>query len=91
MTTEVRQERVQELSESAYLVLMDSYRLVQELKGMVDRFHAGCLQQGKPDFDTLSAIKLTSDRLYDGMERYLRPECDPDSAYPDAMTETLAK
>jgi len=88
MTSEVRQERVQELSASAYLVLRDSYRLVQELKGMVDRYHAGYLQQGRnPDFDTLSAIKLTTDRLYGDLERYLRPECDPDSAYPEAMTE----
>jgi hypothetical protein len=87
MTSAVREGRVQELSESSYQVLRGSYRMVQELKGMVDRVHAGCLQ-GKPlDFDTLTAVKLTMDRLYDDMERYLRPECDPDSAHPDAMTE----
>jgi hypothetical protein len=88
---EVREERVQELSESSYVVLRDGYRLVQELKGMIDRFHANCMQ-GKPiDFDTLSAIKLTMTRLYDDMERYLRPECDPDSAHPEAMTEKPPK
>lgn len=89
MTSGIKEERVRELSESSYLMLRDSYRLVQEMKGMVDRFHANCLQ-GKPvDFDTLAAIKLTANRLYEEMERYLRPECDPDSAHPDAMTEPL--
>jgi hypothetical protein len=88
MTTEVRVERVQELGESAYLMLKESYHILQELKGMVDRLHAGCLQQGKTmDFDTVSAIKLTTDRLYADLERYIRPECDPDSAYDDAMPE----
>jgi hypothetical protein len=88
MTSGVRGDRVQELSDSSYEVLRGSYRMVQELKGMVDRVHAGYLQGRPLDFDTLSAVKLTMDRLYDEMERYLRPECDPDSAHPDAMTET---
>ena len=88
MKSGVREERVLELGESNYLVLKDSYGLVRELKGMVDRLHNGCLQQAKSlDFDTVAAIKLTTDRLYAEMERYLRPECDPDSAYDDAMTE----
>jgi hypothetical protein len=91
MTSGMREQRVHELSESSYQMLTGSYRLVQELKSMVDRVHAGCVQ-GKPmDFDTLSAVKLTMDRLYDEMERYLRPECDPDSAHPDAMTETATR
>jgi hypothetical protein len=85
--SEVREERVQELSESSYVVLRESYQLVQELKGMIDRFHANCMEGKAMDYDTLTAIKLTMTRLYDDMERYLRPECDPDSAYPDAMIE----
>ena len=88
MTSGMREERVQELGESNYLMLKDSYRTVHELKGLVDRLHASCLKQGKTlDFDTVAAIKLTTDRLYDELERYLRPECDPDSAYDAAMTE----
>ncbi|MCM0083877.1 hypothetical protein L4X63_20025 [Geomonas sp. Red32] len=87
MSEEIREERVRELSESNYLMLRQSYRMVQELKGMMDRFHAGCLQGSPPDFDTLTAMKITVTRLYDDMERYLRPECDPDSAHPDAMIE----
>ncbi len=90
MKSNVRAERVLELGESNYLVLKDSYRLVHELKGLVDRLHVGCLQQGKSmDYDTVSAIKLTTDRLYGELERYLRPECDPDSAYDEAMTEKV--
>jgi hypothetical protein len=87
MTSGVREERVRERSESSYLMLRESYRMVQELKGMVDRFYGNCLTGKAMDFDTLSAIRLTTDRLYQDMERYLRPECDPDSAHPEAMTE----
>ena len=89
MTSELREGRVQELCESSYLMLKDSYCAVQELKGLVDHLHASYLQQGKTvDFDAVSAIKLTTDRLYGELERYLRPECDPDSAYDEARTET---
>jgi len=88
MTSGLRQERVQELCESAYLMLKESHQSLRELKGLVDRLHEGFLQEQKGvDFDTLAAIKLTTDRMYDELERYLRPECDPDSAYEAAMTE----
>ena len=84
----VREERIQELSESGYQMLKESYGLVRELKGMVDRLHHSGLQQGsRMSFDQVAAIKLTTDRLYEDLERYMRPECDPDSAYADAMTE----
>lgn len=88
MTTVLRDERVQELGESNYLMLKDTYSSVQQLKGLVDRLHASYLKQGTTlEVDTVVAVKLTTDRLYDELERYLRPECDPDSAYDDAMTE----
>jgi len=88
MTSGLRQERVQELCESAYLMLKESHQSLRELKGLVDRLHEGFLREQKGvDFDTLAAIKLTTDRMYDELERYLRPECDPDSAYEAAMTE----
>ena len=88
MTTGMREERVQELSDSAYRMLKDSHCSLKELKGLVDRLHAGYLQQPKVmDFDTVSAIKLTTDRLYAELERYIRPQRDVDSAYDPAMTE----
>jgi hypothetical protein len=88
MTTSVREERVQELGESSYLMLKDTYNLIRELKGMVDRLHRSGLQQdSRMNFDQVAAIKLTTDRLYEDLERYMRPECDPDSAYAAAMTE----
>jgi hypothetical protein len=92
MKADMREGRVQELGESNYLMLKESYGSVQVLKGLVDRLHAACLQQEKGvDFDTLYAVKVTTDRLYTELERYLRPECDPDSAYDDAMTENPMK
>jgi IS4 transposase len=87
MTTTIREERVQELAESNYLMLRDTYHLVRELKGMVDRLHDVGLQGGSTHFDQLGVIKLTMDRLYGDLERYLRPELDPDSAHPAALTE----
>ena len=88
MTSSVREERMQELSESAYLMLRDTYKLVRELKGMVDRLHqSGLRQDNRMNFDQVAAIKLTTDHIYDDLERYMRPECDPDSAYDEAMIE----
>lgn len=89
MTSELRDERLQELSESNYVMLRESYCSVQQLKELVDRLHVSYLKQGTTlEMDTVMAIKLTTDRLYDELERYLRPECDPDSAYDAAKAET---
>ena len=89
MTSSFREERVQELGESAYLILKNTHNMLRELKGMVDRLHKTGLQQQEKtmNFDQLAAVKLTTDRMYDDLERYMRPACDSDSAYPDAMTE----
>jgi hypothetical protein len=86
MTT-FREGRVQELSESSYLMLRDTYHMVRELKGMVDRMHQSGLMGSGTSFDQVAAVKLTTDRLYDELERYMRPECDPDCAVDEAMTE----
>lgn len=89
MTSEMRDERLQELSQSNYLMLKDVHCSVQQLKGLIDRLHGKYLEQGiVPEMDTVMAIKLTADRLHAELERYLRPECDPDSAYDAARTET---
>lgn len=85
---EIREGRVQELGENNYLMLKESYLAVQELKGLVDTLHGAYLQGDTAQVDVVSAIKLTTDRLYEELERYLRPGVDPDSAYDDAMTET---
>ncbi|MBJ6801114.1 hypothetical protein [Geomonas propionica] len=89
MTSGLKDERLQELSESNYVMLKEVYCLSQQLKGLVDRLHLSYLKQGVVlEMDTVMAIKLTSDRLYEGLERYIRPECDPDSAYDPAKPET---
>lgn len=88
MTAALRTERVEELSESSYLVLRNTYNVLRELKGMVDRLHGSTVQGAPTSLDQVAALKLTTDRLYDDLERYLRPECDPDSADDAARTET---
>lgn len=89
MTSEMRDERLQELSQSNYLMLKGAYCGMQQLKELIDRLHGAYLEQGiTREMDTVMAIKLTSDRLYAELELYLRPECDPDSAYDAARPET---
>ncbi|QWV92396.1 hypothetical protein KP004_14425 [Geomonas oryzisoli] len=89
MTSGLKDERLQELAESNYVMLKEVYCLSQQLKGLVDRLHLSYLKQGiVQEMDMVMAIKLTSDNLYEGLERYLRPECDPDSAYDPAKAET---
>ncbi|HBA89367.1 MAG TPA: hypothetical protein DCZ75_15680 [Geobacter sp.] len=87
MTFELREERVRELGEESYLVLKESYQSVRELKALVERLHAAYLRGDTSQMDVVGAVKLTVDRLYDDLERYLRPGVDPDSAYDDARTE----
>lgn len=89
MSSEMNHERLRELSESNYVMLKEVYCMSQQLKGLVDRLQVSYLKQGiVEEMDTVMAIKLTSDRLYDELERYLRPECDPDSAYDPARAES---
>ncbi|GFO68073.1 hypothetical protein GMLC_16520 [Geomonas limicola] len=88
MTATLRIERVEELSESSYLMLRNTYNMLREMKGMVDRLHLSATQGGPASLDQVAALKLTTDRLFDELERYLRPECDPDSADDAARTET---
>lgn len=90
MTIDLNDERLSELAQSNYLMLKQSYCSVLQLKELVDRLHRDFLEQGGvPETDTVLAIKMTTDRLYDDLERYLRPECDPDSAYDEAMVEKV--
>jgi len=89
MTSEMRDERLQELSQSNYLMLKNAYCSMQQLKELIDRLHGTYLEQGiAREMDTVMAIKLTADRLYVELELYLRPECDPDSAFDAARPET---
>jgi hypothetical protein len=68
----------------------DSYRSLRELKELADWLHESCLQQGNISvLDQVVAIELTTDRLRAELERHLRPECDPDSAYAPAMADNL--
>lgn len=88
MATGFREKRVQELGESAYLLLKETYRGLGTLRGLIRDLHDCCLKEGGSlDFDKVEAMNLTMEQIYGELERYLLPECDPDSAYDDAMAE----
>ena len=88
MTSEVRQERLRELGESSYFMLKQTYRSLAELHGMIDALHASCLARGvDQDFDRVEALKVVADRAYADLDRYLRPELDPDSAVTETTPE----
>ena len=90
MTSRLKDERLRELAESSYLMLKETFCSVQQAKELVDKLHARYLDQGIAlEMDTVMAIKLTVDRTFEELERYLRPECDPDSADDAASAETL--
>ena len=46
MTSGLKDERLQELAESNYVMLKEVYCLSQQLKGLVDRLHLSYLKQG---------------------------------------------
>ncbi|GFO61944.1 hypothetical protein GMST_42690 [Geomonas silvestris] len=55
MTAALRTERVEELSESSYLVLRNTYHVLRELKGMVDRLHGSTVQGAPTSLDQVAA------------------------------------
>ncbi|TSK05105.1 MAG: hypothetical protein FPO08_16480 [Geobacter sp.] len=88
MTNELRDERLRELAESNYVMLKQTYCSMRQLKDLVDRLHERYLEQGTTfEMDAVSALKLTADGAFEELERYLRPECDPDSADDKARAE----
>lgn len=88
MTDGMRDERLRELAESNYVMLKQTYCSMRQLKELADRLHERYLGQGDTfEMDTVSALKLTADGAFEELERYLRPECDPDSADDKARAE----
>ena len=76
------EKMVAELGESEYRELESVYCKLRDLKGAIAQMHDAYIAQSTPpDFDKVEAIHLMVDGLFDDLERYLRPECDPDSAY----------
>jgi hypothetical protein len=71
-----------ELAESEYRELENVYCKLRDLKTSISEMHDAYLAQATPpEFDKVEAIHLMVDEVFDDLERYLRPECDPDSAY----------
>jgi len=80
--------RLQELGESEYRELLEVYCGMGALKSAIKEMHDGYLADGAPpEFDRVEAIHILVDELYAGLERFIRPECDPDSAYEPIRLE----
>ena len=84
----LREERVQELGESAYKELKELFCRLKGVKELVGEIHGAYVERGTPPaFEKVEALQLMVEGLFAGLERYIMPECDPDSAYPPAMPE----
>lgn len=76
----VDKDMMGELAESEYRELEIIYRKLRELKTSIAEMHDAYLAQSiPPEFDRVEAIHLMADDAFNELERYLRPECDPDS------------
>jgi hypothetical protein len=76
------EKMLEELGESEYRELESVYGKLRDLKASITEMHDAYLAQTTPpDFDRVEAIHIMVDEVFADLERYLRPECDPDSSY----------
>lgn len=88
MTDEAVLQRLRELGESEYRELLEVFCGLAALKSSIKEMHDGYLADGAPpEFDRVEAIHILVDQLYASLERFIRPECDPDSAYEPIRLE----
>jgi hypothetical protein len=79
---------LEELGESEYRELEYVYCKLRDLKTSIALMHDAYVAQAiPPEFDKVEAIHLMADEVFDDLERYMRPECDPDSAYKTVKHE----
>lgn len=79
---------LEQLGESEYRELESVYRKLRDLKASITEMHDTYLAQAAPpEFDKVEALHLMVDEVFDDLERYLLPECDPDSAYRTVRQE----
>lgn len=82
MTEKMDKEMLEELGESEYRELESVYCKLRDLKTSISQMHDEFVAQATPpDFDKVEAIHLLAEDVFADLERYLLPECDPDSAY----------
>ena len=82
MTEKMDKEMLEELGESEYRELESVYCKLRDLKISISEMHDTYVaQSAPPEFDKVEAIHLLVEDVFADLERYLLPECDPDSAY----------
>lgn len=73
---------LEELGESEYRELVAVYCKLSDLKTSITQMHDDYVAQATPpELNKVQAIRFIVDEVFDDLDRYLRPECDPDSAY----------
>jgi len=81
MTTVFDENRLKELAESDHRVLEAFYRRMRDLKDLISGTHDDYASEGvPPSFDKVQALHLLSTEIFDELERYLIPACDPEVA-----------
>jgi hypothetical protein len=88
MKEKMDSDMLAELGETEYRELEEVYGKLHNLKNAITEMHDAYLAQASPpEFDKVQAIHIMVDALFADLERYLRPECDPDSAYKTVKRE----
>ena len=88
MTGTLNIDRLEELGKSEYLELKSVYCKLLDVRELIGRMHDDYLAQAvPPGFDRVEALKLLVGDLCDDLERYVRPICDPDSAFAASTPE----
>jgi hypothetical protein len=79
---------LEELGESEYRELEYVYCKLRDLKTSIAQMHDDFVAQAiPPEFEKVEAIHLMVNEVFDDLERYMRPICDPDSAYKTVRRE----
>ncbi|KAF0217254.1 MAG: hypothetical protein FD174_3362 [Geobacteraceae bacterium] len=88
MTEKLNAKRLEELGESEYRELESVYGKLKDLRASIAQMHDDLLKEATPPtFDKLEAIYLMVEDVFAGLERYLLPECDPNSAFEPVRRE----
>ena len=75
------ENRLQELAESDHKELETFYRRMRYIKDFITGINEEYTRKGiPPSFDKIQALHLLSIDIFEELERYLIPACDPEVA-----------
>jgi hypothetical protein len=86
MDEETTKRIVSELGEAEYAELKETYCKVQELRALIRSIHGAYVAEGTPPaIESVEALSVLMEDLYDGLERFLLPLCTDENSCGPAM------